>query len=399
MKLLKLCLLVPLMVACNANHSTSEGLLSGNLREEIGHASKLSLQDEIESVEYVPLQSTDDPASLIDGIAEYALTSKYIYVCPVKEARIVLFDRHGHFLKTLIPFGQGPGEFSGIVASMQADEKNNRLYLFTIDRFWVYTLEGEFIESVSHNYMIAFQRRVGKEQLASVALPYMPFNSGSFGLGLFTEKGDTVLMKNDFSSTLVAPEKTGFTISIAATYSSPEDAVLFKMGANDTVFRVSENLIQPTCVLNLQNSDKEIVRALDSSDFNSLREQGDDADIFVSDLFETPRRYYFRCRHQGGHYVASVDKKTGETLTEKCEQPGTLRELGDANLLQGMLGTKSYQNFPIWGRMEADCLAQVITTYELSRYKEKCSITVPDQLKAINEESNPVFILYKLRKD
>lgn len=47
--------------------------------------------------------------SLLDGVSEYALTSKYIYVSPVKEQRIVQFDRKGHFIKTLIPFGQGPG--------------------------------------------------------------------------------------------------------------------------------------------------------------------------------------------------------------------------------------------------------------------------------------------------
>ena len=40
----------------------------------------------------------------------------------------------------------------------------------------------------------------------------------------------------------------------------------------------------------------------------------------MSDLFETPRSYYFRCRYDGGHYVVSVDKETGKILAEQCEQ-------------------------------------------------------------------------------
>ena len=121
--------LLPLMAACDSGHSGFGELISVDLRQGIDHPSMLNLQDEVESVEYIPLETTDDPASLLDGVSEYALTSKYIYVSPVKEQRIVQFDRKGHFIKTLIPFGQGPGEFSNFLAGIQADEENNRLYL------------------------------------------------------------------------------------------------------------------------------------------------------------------------------------------------------------------------------------------------------------------------------
>ena len=75
-----------------------------------------------------------------------------------------------------------------------------------------------------------------------------------------------------------------------------------------------------------------------------------------------------------------------------------LQILGDANLLYGMLGTKSYQDFPVWGRTQGDCLVQLLTAYELHLYKEKCNITVPPELKEVNDDSNPVFIVYKLRR-
>ena len=71
---------------------------------------------------------------------------------------------------------------------------------------------------MNHDYQIVYQRKVEQDCFASVAFPYIPFRSGSYGLGIFTEQGDTIAVKNDFTSPLVPPEKAGFTIGIAATY-------------------------------------------------------------------------------------------------------------------------------------------------------------------------------------
>lgn len=61
-----------------------------------------------------------------------------------------------------------------------------------------------------------------------------------------------------------------------------------------------------------------MINSLDVTNFNSLKNFGNGKDYFVSDLFETPRRYYFRLRNNDGHYVASVDKNTGEALVENA---------------------------------------------------------------------------------
>ena len=119
---------------------------------------------------------------------------------------------------------------------------------------------------------------------------------------------------------------------------------------------------------------------------------------FTQQCIETPRSYYFRCRYDGGHYVVSVDKETGKILAEQCEQPEDIFKLSDANLLFGMLGTRSYRSFPVWGRMEKDGLVQVVIPYELSLYEKGSTLTVPDELKKINVDSNPIFIVYKLRE-
>jgi hypothetical protein len=387
-----------LLVSCNSSESNTPGYLTADIRNSLNQPTILNLDDEIESVSYVPLEVTSDDASLIDGVTSYVITDKYIYILPVKEERIALFDKQGHFIKTLISPGQGPGEISEVIINMQADEKKNRLYLFGTNQILVYTLDGEFIQHISHDYQVVAQCLIEEERLAAISFPYQPFQGRGFGLGIFTTQGDTILMKNDFYSPLVPRENSGFTVCMTVAYSEPEHSLLFKTGSNDTVFRISNNTILPACILNLQNSNNEITRALDITDFSSLQKKlGEDNDIFISDIFETPKQYYFRFRYNQGHCVASVNKKTGKTLVEKCIQPGTLKEMADVNLQHGMLGTKSYHNFPVWGRVSGNELVQIVTPYELNFYKETQSISIPDNLNTKEEEGNPIFIFYKLK--
>lgn len=67
MKLFKYFCLLSFMASCSSEQTPQE-LLSVDLRSGMDHPSMLALQDEIESVEYIPLETTADPASLLDGV-------------------------------------------------------------------------------------------------------------------------------------------------------------------------------------------------------------------------------------------------------------------------------------------------------------------------------------------
>lgn len=114
-------------------------------------------------------------------------------------------------------------------------------------------------------------RHIGKDRFAAISFPFQPFNGGGFGLGLFSRKGDTIAIKNDFYSFLLPHEKSGFTTSIASAYSDAQNSVLFKTGSNDTVFCISADRISAACVLDLKNSDAEVIRSLDVTDMSNLR--------------------------------------------------------------------------------------------------------------------------------
>lgn len=386
------------LVACSEPAVKQIAYPVADVRSVIDREATLGLADEIAGVEYVPLKETDDDASLIDGVLDYAVTSRYIYVMPVQEPRIVLYDRQGNFVKTLVREGQGPGEFAGLVSAIQADEANDRLYLFG-SHIWIYTLEGEFISQTKLDAPMAYMQRIGEDRYAAVAMPFIPFQSGSFGIGVFSEKGEMLYHKNDFYSNLLSKEKTGFTVHLAKALAPDAASLLFKAGSNDTVFRVQADSVSVACVLDLQNSDEEVIRSLDATDFSDIQGmKRSNREIFVWDIFETPSRFYFRCRYNQGFQVVSVDKKTNEVVAEKCEQPGTLEERAKTTLQHGMLGTRSYQNFPIWGRTCGNELVQIVTPAEVDYYKELGTITIPQELQDLGTDGNPVFLFYKLKE-
>lgn len=388
-------ILILILTSCSINQAKQTGELTASIRKVINSPTTLTIDDEIKSAEYIPLEVTVDDASLIDGVVDFAITSKYIYILVGKEARIVLFDRQGHFLRTFLQQGQGPNDFRGMIGFIQANETDNRFYVIG-NKIGVYTLEGEFVEDLPLNYPIIYAHHLGNGRIGAVSMPLMPFKGGSFGIGIFGEDGEPIMTKNDFYSSLVPQENSGFTFGVMSSPSDDEQSVLFKMASNDTIFRLLAHTIQPALVAGLGNSDEEVIRGLNIHDIKKFPADGD---IFITDIFETARRYYLRMILNGKFYVASVDKQSGETLVERCDTPGSnIYELADINTQLGMVGTKGYKQFPVWGRVLDNNLVQVVTPYEIEVFKEQTGITIPQELQKENVSGNPIFIIYKMHR-
>ena len=98
------------------------------------------------------------------------------------------------------------------------------------------------------------------------------------------------------------------------------------------------------------------------------------------------------------YYVASVDKHSGETVVEQCDIPETsASNLADINMQLGMVGSKGYNQFPVWGRSLGNNLVQVVTPYEIETFEEHTKITIPQELQKRNTNENPIFIIYKIK--
>ena len=96
--------------------------------------------------------------------------------------------------------------------------------------------------------------------------------------------------------------------------------------------------------------------------------------------------------------MASVDKQSGETVVEQYDIPeASAYNLADINMQLGMVGSKGYNQFPIWGRILGNNLVQVVTPYEIDKFKEQTKITIPQELQKSNVNENPIFIIYKIK--
>lgn len=382
------------LASCSLNQANQTGLLTASVREAFNSPTTLPIADEIESAEYIPLEMSSEDASLIDGVVDFAITSKYIYVLVGKESRIVMFDRKGHFLRTFLQQGQGPDDFNGMIGFIQANEADNRFYVIG-NKVGVYTLEGTFVEDFPINSPIIYAHHLGNGHIGAIAMPLMTFQGGSFGIGVFREDGKVIITKNNFYSPLVPRENSGFTFGIMGSPSDEKQSVLFKMASNDTIFRLSSDTIQAALVTNLSNSDEEVIRGLNIQDIKKFPAEGD---IFVNDIFETSRRFYLRMLLNEKYYVASVDKQSGETVVEQCDIPETSAyNLADINMQLGMVGSKGYNQFPVWGRILGNNLVQVVTPYEIDKFKKQTKITIPQELQKSNVNENPIFIIYKIK--
>lgn len=116
--------LLVLFSACTENNSKETTKPVVNLRDYLRQTEVTTLAKEIKDVSYIPLEITEDDASIIDGVANFAVSDKYIYVLPAKEMRIVLFGRDGKFIRNLIQSGQGPEEFIGSSVAYNSTEKS-----------------------------------------------------------------------------------------------------------------------------------------------------------------------------------------------------------------------------------------------------------------------------------
>lgn len=381
-----------ILTSCSLNQAKQAGVLTASVREVLDSPTALAIADEIESVEYIPLEVTNDDASLIGGVVDFAITSKYIYVLEDKQSRIVLFDRQGHFLRTFLQQGQGPNDFRGMIGFIQANEMENRFYVIG-NKIGVYTLEGEFVEDLPINHPIIYAHHLGNGHIGAISMPLMSFQDGSFGIGVFREDGEVIMSKNDFYSRLVPQEDSGFTFGVMSSPSDgDEQSILFKMASNDTIFRLSADTIQPALVASLNNSNEEVIRGLNIREIKRFPANGD---IFITDIFETPRRYYLRMMLNEKYYVASVEKQSGKTVVEQCDIPETnAYNLADMNIQLGMVGSKGYKQFPIWGRISGNNLVQVVTPYEIEVFKKQTKIAIPQELQMIDVDANPIFIIY-----
>ena len=103
----------------------------------------LQLQDWVESVRYVPLETSAE--SLISGIEKSVVHGGFIYILDNLGKAVLLFDLEGRFIRKIGRAGKGPNEYISPINFM-LDKNKHELYVFDDkpSKFLVYSLQGDF---------------------------------------------------------------------------------------------------------------------------------------------------------------------------------------------------------------------------------------------------------------
>ena len=74
---------------------------------------QVEIADEIESIEYVPLELTDE--SLIADVLDLCVSDEYIFVYSTRQDGVLQFDPKGKYLRCIAKTGNGPCETGQII--------------------------------------------------------------------------------------------------------------------------------------------------------------------------------------------------------------------------------------------------------------------------------------------
>lgn len=98
-----------------------------NIRSALQEEAPISMKEDVESIEYVPLETTD--SCLISNLMNLQVTADYMFMYNGKTEEVLQFNREGKFIRKIGCQGNGPGEY-GMISDLAVDDRNKELSLF-----------------------------------------------------------------------------------------------------------------------------------------------------------------------------------------------------------------------------------------------------------------------------
>ena len=390
-KYLSLLMATLFMVGCGPDKQ--EGNVPA-LSLKIAETGKTQISDEIRSIEYVPLELTDE--SLIAELLELCVTDEYLFILSTRQDGILQFDRKGHFIRKVANTGNGPGE-TGDIISISVDEANQVLCVSEYFYLSYFSFDGEFIQRKNISRPYAAQYCIGPNTMGEMGRQFVPLNTpGMYTLGVFnTATDDTIGIKYQIEDPALIPAGEAALKTWHWNYAT--NGLLCHTEGNDTVWNLTANGVEPAFIIATGYPDniRREMLAIQAG------QEVFDNEYNVFSLFETPRRYYVKTFMNNRFYLYSLDKTSGQVTRETSRQDSEalfklnrqLTGIGMQNETDGGLPIWPYYSYP--ARKE---LVQFNTAVEIGYLKEQMPAlgSIP-AIAAINDESNPLITIYHLK--
>ena len=400
-KLSYLCIMLLSMYCTSCTEvKESAGLPCIAFKEYLNHTDRISIgTDEIKHIEYVPLELTDDDASLIGTIVDIAMTNEFFFVQTFEDFRLLQFSRDGKYIRTITQRGDGPGRLQTPGFSIWTNEKEQKLYVSEAENISVFTFNGDFEKKISREgRWVNYAGGDGLDWVAETYRENVPFDIPPyFGIGSFRYHDnasiDTLSMKKDYGNLSVAPlEKTNF---FMGCFFQCEDGYRYGVSCNDTLFTMTKEGIKPFLIMDREASSEE------KKHYFAAHMEPYPEMIYIRHACETPKHLYFRFFNNGDYYLLSYEKSTGKVLCRKTDI--SLQENQDFDMAMTCPGIENEFNggLPVWFRKwnpKANVAIQPTSAATIAWMKEEGMIkNLPSCLKDYPEDGNPVVAVYQFK--
>lgn len=369
-------------------------------KEYLNHTDKISIgRDEIKHIDYIPLELTDDDASLIGTIVDIAMTDEFFFVQTFEDFRLLQFGRDGKYIRTITQRGDGPGRLQTPGFSIWTNEKEQKLYVSEAENISVFTFNGDFEKKISREgRWVNYAGGDGLDWVAETYRENIPFDIPPyFGIGTFRYQDntpcDTLSMKKDYGNPLVAPLKE--TMFFMGLFIQCEEGYRYGVSCNDTLFTMTKEGIKPFLIMDREASSEE------KKHYFAAHMEPYPGMIYIRHVCETPKHLYFRFFNNGDYYLLSYEKSTGKVLCRKTDI--SLQENQDFDMAMTCPGIENEFNggLPVWFRKwnpKANVAIQPTSAATIAWMKEEGMIkNLPSCLKDYPEDGNPVVAVYQFK--
>lgn len=353
----------------------------------------LKMSDFIESVQYIPLETSD--SSLIGEVSDiFPLEDKIAIIDKRHTHSIYFYDYNGKFLYKINKQGAGPGEYVKI-SSVDVDEKENRIYLYdtSLRKILVYTLQGQYVTDFTMNFQFSSMDYLGNGLLACYTDYY---------------RGDHLLLEEHKKPLLViynmrkgeiqerafyedAAIQMTETIGLDSNFSQFERGSLFFYYLNDHIYQLDKNgHTELALKLELGTENEKRIAAyktyLMENNLSAVDIDRNKANIFTMRNAVGNKDfllcYYnnFKTYAEGVCFYSCKDRKVYSGLAK-----GKIPIMNDVD-----------GGCPLIARtLRGNDFFAVLQPIEVEMYQEKC-----EALKKLEimEESNPVIMIATVRK-
>lgn len=363
------------------------------VRTAMENESSISLKDDVENIEYIPLETND--SCLISNLLSLQVTKDFLFMYNGKNGQVLQFDRKGKFVRRISRRGNGPREY-GMISELVVDNNKKELLVFQYgEPVMVYSFDGDYLRSDTTMEKASGMYAFPDGKLALKGMVMTPFQQAPWAGALRGVNGELQETKNVYPGSI--SEDVRYMKDIC--FSPSAEGVLLFTACNDTVFRIADSGIKPAYILERKNSQNYYDGI---ADINRLADSTveDDEAIGVYDLFETPRYFYARYYKGDGIYLQQFNKETGELKSHRV--PDAYAECSEMVPGNNVLGLDNDMDggVPFWPEYSGydGIRAQVVSSYAVSSLRDKGYLKNAPAALNMGEDDNPVVILYTFKK-